>query len=237
MSQDSILFNSSYASGGSRLLSETSFPSGSGLSSHTASGEDDLSISELSLSDKPETALENPEDLERIKKHTGRLRDEKLQNDAFVLKKLNATLSSFNDALGDVGSQNERVAAQLKQTEGLLDRYVAILSGSEEFARLIFDEQWQGAEADEMILAQEQREADERARRVEAERVAAAQREQERLQREALDHANQRERERAEREKSERATARGGVRGVRGTRASMRAATRGVGRGGKHMFI
>lgn len=108
-------------------------------------------------------ALENPEDLERIKKHTGRLRDEKLQNDAFVLKKLNATLSSFNDALGDVGSQNEvmlgafprvarshpiqRVAAQLKQTEGLLDRYVAILSGSEEFARLIFDEQWQGSEA------------------------------------------------------------------------------------------
>ncbi|KAF7376174.1 Sphingosine-1-phosphate phosphatase [Mycena sanguinolenta] len=229
MSQDSILFDSS--SGGSRLLSETPLiPSGSSLS-YTEPGDNDLSISELSLSDKPETAngaqSQHPEELEKISKHTSKVRDERLQNDAFVLKKLNAALSSFNDVLGDVASQNDRVAAQLEQTEALLNRYVGILSGSEEFARLIFDEQWQGAEADEITIAHEQREAEEKARKLEAERAAAAQREKERLQREELERAEQREKEKAEREKTERATARGGVRGVRGTRASMRAAARG----------
>ncbi|KAF8210308.1 hypothetical protein K438DRAFT_1903871 [Mycena galopus ATCC 62051] len=238
MSESSILFNSS--SGGSRLLSETSLiPSGSSL--FTGSGDNDLSISELSLVDKPEAdndaRLRSPEELDKISKHTTKLRDEKLQNDAFVLKKLNAVLSSFNDALGDVGSQNERVAAQLEQTEALLDKYVGILSGSEDFARLIFDDQWQGAEADEMIMDQEERETKERARILEAERVAAAQREQERLQQEELDRTNQKERERAERERNERAAARGGVRGVRGTRASMRAAARGSSRGGEHRPI
>ncbi|KAJ6593934.1 hypothetical protein B0H19DRAFT_1092927 [Mycena capillaripes] len=233
---DSILFNSS--SEGSRLLSETPFlPSGSSLSSYTGAGGNDLSISELSLSDRavnlPATAdgdgavLRDPEELERIKKHTSKLRDEKLQNDVFVLKKLNAALTSFSDALGDVGSQNERVAAQLEQTEELLNRYVSILSGSEEFARLIFDDQWQGAEADEMTMAHEQREAEEKARNLEAERVAAAQRERERLQREELQRADEKAREQTERERKERTTARGGVRGVRGTRASMRA-TRGT---------
>ncbi|KAF7361863.1 Sphingosine-1-phosphate phosphatase [Mycena venus] len=246
MSQDSIFFDSS--SGGSRLLSESAFlPSGSSISSYTGPGGNDLSISELSLSDKPETAeeddndarLRDPEELERIKKHTSKLRDEKLQNDAFVLKKLNAALSSFNDALGDVGSQSERIAAQLAQTEELLNKYVGILSGSEEFARLIFDDEWQGAEADEITMAQEQREAEERARRLEEERVATARREQERLQREELERADQKDRERAEREKNERAAARGGVRGVRGTRASMRAAARGAGasRGGKYCLV
>ncbi|KAJ7251461.1 hypothetical protein B0H12DRAFT_1119089 [Mycena haematopus] len=236
MSQESNLFDSS--SGGSRLLSETLLtPLGLNLSS-AESGNNDLSISELSLSVKPEAddraRLGYPDELEKINKHTGRLRDEKLQNDAFVLKKLNAALSSFNDALGNVGSQNDRVAAQLEQTEVLLNRYVGILSGSEEFARLIFDEQWQGAEADEIALAHEQREVAEKARKLEAERVAAAQREKERLQREELEHANQRERETA---KSERAAARGGVRGVRGTRASMRATARGSSRGGKRIPI
>ncbi|KAJ7783212.1 hypothetical protein B0H16DRAFT_1447365 [Mycena metata] len=231
MSESSDLFDSS---SGSRLLSETPFfASGSSLSSLTGPGGDDLSISELSLSDKPEAGQpdngappNDAEELERLKKHTGRLRDEKLQNDAFALKKLNAALKSFSDALGDVGSQTESVAAQLDQTEALLNKYVGILSGSEEFARLIFDEQWQGADADEEIIAQEQREAEETARKIEVERVAAAQREQERLRRAELERVAQKEREQVERDRNERAAARGGVRGVRGTRASMRA-TRG----------
>ncbi|KAJ6501435.1 hypothetical protein C8R47DRAFT_1107364, partial [Mycena vitilis] len=230
-----IAFNSS--SGGSRLLSESPFPSGSGLSSYTGPGGNDLSISELSLSDRvPEAedngdaALRDPEEVERIEKHASKLRDEKLQTDAFVLKKLNAALTSFSDALGDVGSQNERVAAQLEQTEALLNKYVSILSRSEEFARLVFDDEWQGTEADEIILAQEQREAEEKARKIEAERVAAAQRELERLQREELERTDRKAKEQTEREMKERAAARGGVRGVRGTRASMRA-TRGTSRG------
>jgi hypothetical protein len=41
----------------------------------------------------------------------------------------------------------QRIAAQLSQTEALLNKYVGILSGSEEFARLILDDTWQGAEA------------------------------------------------------------------------------------------
>ncbi|KAJ7811335.1 hypothetical protein B0H14DRAFT_2860281 [Mycena olivaceomarginata] len=138
------------------------------------------------------------------KRSAGVVRNEKLQNDAILLKKLNSALTSFTNALGDVASQNERIAAQLEQTEALLNKYVAILSGSEQFARLILDDQWEGAEADETFIAQEQREAEEEARKLEAERV------------------------RREQERKETA-ARGGVRGVRGTRASMRA-TRGSSR-------
>ncbi|KAJ7869577.1 hypothetical protein B0H14DRAFT_2727130 [Mycena olivaceomarginata] len=142
------------------------------------------------------------------KRPAGGVRDEKLQNDAILLKKLNSALTSFTNALGDVASQNERIAAQLEQTEALLNKYVAILSGSEQFARLILDDQWEGGEADETFIAQEQREAEEEARKLEAER---ARREQERLQ---------------EPKHKKETAARGGVRGVRGTRASMRA-TRG----------
>jgi len=39
------------------------------------------------------------------------------------------------------------VAVQLEQTDALLNKYIGILSTSEEFSRLMFDEQWQGAEA------------------------------------------------------------------------------------------
>jgi hypothetical protein len=60
----------------------------------------------------------DPEELERIKRHTGKLRDEKLQNDAFVLKKLNAALISFNDALGDIGSQNEVLCRTPSHSQG-----------------------------------------------------------------------------------------------------------------------
>ncbi|KAJ7287499.1 hypothetical protein C8J57DRAFT_1284085 [Mycena rebaudengoi] len=203
-SQDSILFNSS--SGGSRLLSESPFlPSGSSLSSHTGPGGDDLSISELSLSNRTDLedgddgpVLPDPEEQERVKRHVGKLRDEKLQNDAFILKKLNASLASYKEVLGDVASQNERVAAQLQQTDALLNKYTSILSGSEDSK---------------------------------AEQLAAVQREQERAEREEQERIEQMERERIEQERKER-TARGTVRGVRGTRASMRATgrtTRGAG--------
>ncbi|KAJ7888976.1 hypothetical protein B0H13DRAFT_885184 [Mycena leptocephala] len=108
----------------------------------------------------------------------------------------------------------QRIAGQLSQTEALLNKYVGILSGSEEFARLILDDTWQGAEADERCIAQEQREAEEKVRKLEVEWTA---REQERLE---------------EMKRVHQTAARGGVRGVRGTRASIRAATRGSSRGG-----
>jgi hypothetical protein len=75
-------------------------------------------------------------------------------------------------------------------------------------------------------------------RREEEERQRAAQRERKRREKAELERAMRDEAERLEREKRDRAGARttgSGVRGVRGTRASMRAgaaATRGVSRAG-----
>ncbi|KAF7321362.1 Sphingosine-1-phosphate phosphatase [Mycena kentingensis (nom. inval.)] len=226
----------------SNLLSGTPIPSSSSISSHTGPGGADLSLSELSLSDRPEGAYSR---FCRVAPHSmapgdapsspttrqmGKRREDKLQEDLFVLKRLNAALSSFNEALGQVGSQNELIATQLEQTEGLLNEYVDILSQSEQFAQLLLDENWHGADEDEAAIRREREEEEERVRKAEAERVAAAHQEKERRLREEKERAEQQEREQAERDKRDRVPAtRGGVRGVRGTRASMRAATRARG--------
>jgi len=126
-----------FPASGSRLLSELPLlPSAS--SSHTGHGGDDLSISELSLSDRPENyqkpfsllarpapesstqarnsadrgheedeGFEGGEDAERSKRHAAKLREDKLQSDIFILKKLNASFALFNEALEDTGSANE----------------------------------------------------------------------------------------------------------------------------------
>jgi hypothetical protein len=125
-----------FPASGSQLLSESPMlPS----PSHTGPGGDDLSISELSSSDrtltfqKPFSLLASPptpargeeggEDLhiavseegrkdddsekaEQGKRHDAKLRDEKLQSDIFILKKLNASFALFNEALQDAGSAN-----------------------------------------------------------------------------------------------------------------------------------
>ncbi|RDB24853.1 hypothetical protein Hypma_007900 [Hypsizygus marmoreus] len=242
-----------FTASGSRLLSES--PMLPSSSSHTGPGGDDLSISELSLSDRPFTLeksftllahprpttpvrndptdnedvpddddeeYDDPEHAEQEKRRVAKVREEKLQSDVFILRKLNASFALFNEALQDTGSANQRIAAQLAQTDALLNKYIGILSKSEEFTRLIFDEQWQGADADEETIERERIAEMERARRETEERALAAQREVERRQREEQERIEQEERERLEREKKERAAARGGVRGVRGTRASMR---------------
>ncbi|KAJ3762400.1 hypothetical protein EV360DRAFT_92451 [Lentinula raphanica] len=232
----------SFDASGSRLLSESpNLPS-------TSSSQADLSISELSLLDRPSSsskgddrnsdnedgegettqrqinidddALSNAEEREQIKRTKAKLREDKLQSDIFVLRKLNAAFSSFNDALDGVGDANE-ATQQLSQTEGLLNKYMGILAKAEEFARIIFDEEWEGAEQDDMIIQREEEERIERERREAEERRLAEQRERERLEREAKERQEQEERERLERERKERAASRG-VRGVRGTRASMR---------------
>lgn len=41
----------------------------------------------------------------------------------------------------------QRVAAQLEQTDALLNKYVNVMAKSERIARLMFDERWEGAEA------------------------------------------------------------------------------------------
>ncbi|KAI0276575.1 hypothetical protein BGY98DRAFT_985076 [Russula aff. rugulosa BPL654] len=145
-------------------------------------------------------------------------RKEKLQSDLFVLRQLNGAFAVYNDALREAQG---RLAEQLEQTDALLNKYINILSKSDKVTRLIFDERWMGAEADEAQLEEEEREREEKRLREEEERLERAMRE---------------EMERLQREKRDRAPARSssGVRGVRGTRASVRAgaAARGGSRTG-----
>ncbi|KAH9485375.1 hypothetical protein JR316_0002283 [Psilocybe cubensis] len=166
-------------------------------------------------------AANDQETAEEKRMQAAKQREEKLQSDIFILKKLNASFELFNEALQDTGSANERVAVQLEQTDALLNKYIGILSKSEEFSRLIFDDQWEGAEADEERLEQEvQAEQERRRREAEEAKLALA-----RLEQQRLDDLKRQEKERLDREKSERAI-RGGIRGVRGTRVSTRG-TRG----------
>ncbi|KAI0645647.1 hypothetical protein C8Q79DRAFT_910869 [Trametes meyenii] len=278
---DSFDLSNQIRQSGSNLLSEPT-PDISSSSSRTGHGGDDLSLSELSLSEraKPGAAHRRPfsllarpqtpdesavadedaedddgahadetmtqEDLEKARRLAAKTREEKLQHDLFVLKKLNAAFEVYKDALRETKSSTDRVAIQLQHTNALLDKYVRILDKSEKITKLILDERWQGAEADEEQLDREEEEARERARKEEEERILAEQREHERLEQERRDREERELRERLEREKAEAAktSSRGsGVRGVRGTRASMRGirgvsrvapapSTRGLARGG-----
>ncbi|KAN0091156.1 hypothetical protein V8E55_004722 [Tylopilus felleus] len=248
---------------------------------HTGPGGADLSLSELSLSDKPysrdgprfsllapppapsrfstdqSTIIEGEEceegnasvDSEHddanntmmARVDAEKAREEKLQSDLFVLKKLNASFAVLNDALRATQGATEQVAEQLSQTDALLDKYANLLAKSETVTRLIFDERWKGADADEETLVKEREEALERAR-LEREREETARREAEERARREAEEAAQREADvRAKQEaaaaladKAPPAKGRGGVssgvRGVRGTRATAMAArgARGV---------
>jgi len=196
-------------SSGSRLLSESPLvPSSSSLGP-------DLSLSELSLADQAQKP-------ENDKQTTAKAREEKLQRDLFILKKLNTSFAAFNEVLKDTQTGTERVAEQLANTNALLDKYVKILSKSEAVTRLIFDERWEGAEQDEQTIQDEQKEAARKARQEADELALSALRERERAKKEECDAKVGREKERIDSERNQRIGTRGVVRGVRGTRASMR---------------
>lgn len=77
-----------------------------------AASTNDLSISELSLSLKPFSLLATPIDQEESavqqpQRNPDKAREEKLQSDIFILKKLNASFELFNEALHDTGSANK----------------------------------------------------------------------------------------------------------------------------------
>ncbi|KAI0298547.1 hypothetical protein BC826DRAFT_997956 [Russula brevipes] len=152
-------------------------------------------------------------------------REENLQSDLFVLRQLNGAFAVYNDALREAQTGTERIAEQLEQTDALLNKYINILSKTEQVTQLIFDKRWMGAEADEARLEEEERAREEKRRREDEERERAAQREQERREKEELERAMREEAERLQRERRDKVAARStsGVRGVRGTRASMRA--------------
>lgn len=46
-------------------------------------------------------------DTDNTKRQSAKAREEKLQSDVFILKKLNASFSAFNEALDATGSINE----------------------------------------------------------------------------------------------------------------------------------
>uniref|UniRef100_A0A0W0FHC0 DASH complex subunit DUO1 n=1 Tax=Moniliophthora roreri TaxID=221103 RepID=A0A0W0FHC0_MONRR len=232
----------------SRLMSESPMLQGSGsaepdlsisalsLSDRTAIPEKPFSLLARPHGKDPEESrvFEDVEDAEaegnevseedRVK--TQRLaakhREEKLERDLYVLKKLNSAFMAFNKTLDDVGTANQQVTEQLKHTERLLNKYMNILVKSERMTQVIFDEEFEGGEADLGYLEREREEAAERARKEAERRELEAQRERERKAREAQERTEQEARERAERER--RLSQRGAVRGVRGTRASMRSA-------------
>ncbi|KZT28988.1 hypothetical protein NEOLEDRAFT_1128489 [Neolentinus lepideus HHB14362 ss-1] len=148
--------------------------------SNTGPGGDDLSLSELSLNNKPaaprkrfslfahpqheesvdqdegteaeaedeaEDEEEDEEEAEKRQRAAARTREEKLQHDLFILRKLNTSFSVFNEGLLEAKTSSEKVSVQLEQTNALLNRYVNILVKSHSVAGLIFDEKWQGADA------------------------------------------------------------------------------------------
>jgi len=175
-----------------------------------------------------------------------RMREEKLQNDLFLLKKLNGAFSLYTDALRATQSSTERLKARLKDTNALLDQYIGMLDRSEAVAKLILDERWQGSSADEEIYRNQIREREAALRREAEAREREAELARQRLEEERLAREEEELRQ-AEREKvleKKKGVGRGvsrtadssssGVRGVRGTRASMRArsvvtgATRGT---------
>ena len=182
-------------SAGHRVFSQQQ----TGDDSYIDGGDADLSLSELSLNEKPvagpshrfsllarplhsespkETeeddvdveasrSEETDQDTESWQRSVARSREERLRQDLFVLQKLNASLSLYNNALGEVETSNEvrtltessvcrtqtvsisfgqRAAMQLQRTDALLNKYISILEKSEAATKLIFDERWRGAE-------------------------------------------------------------------------------------------
>jgi hypothetical protein len=126
-----------FSADGSRLLSEASLMASESTSSHTGYEQNDLTLSDLSLRDrddimsKPFSLLARPEpvtppqqtstlgdtedegeghdetSVEHTEKQTGKAREEKLHSDMFILKKLNASFSAFNEAMEATGSIND----------------------------------------------------------------------------------------------------------------------------------
>ncbi|KAF9777752.1 hypothetical protein BJ322DRAFT_521350 [Thelephora terrestris] len=210
-----------------RLLSESPLI---GRSSHSDIASSDLSVHDLPTRNRSQGQAMNDEHEEdevekspRIEGEDGeeggddeeaqirrarkaaRMREEKLQNDLFLLNKLNNSLLLYTDALRATQSSTERLKARLKDTNALLDMYIGTLDRSEAVTRLILDEKWEGASADEEILLNQIRE-----------REVAQRREAEAREREAELARLRLEEERVDQSSS-------GVRGARGTRATMRA--------------
>ncbi|KAF8513103.1 hypothetical protein BU17DRAFT_77235 [Hysterangium stoloniferum] len=136
-----------------------------------------------------------------------RTREERLQHDLFVLKKLNASFSLYNNALKDARSSTENVSMQLERTDRLLNQYVHLLQNTEKNSKLDLEE-LERIRAEAVSKAEREREELER----------KAQLEQQRMVKEEEERKIREEREVKELLKKTSIP----VRGVRGTRGRVR---------------
>ncbi|KAF8585930.1 hypothetical protein K439DRAFT_1008527 [Ramaria rubella] len=165
---------------------------------------------------------EDPTVMDKRKRplHETRTREERLQHDLFVLRKLNMSFSLYNDALKDTRSSTE-----LDRTDRLLDQYVNLLKHTEKNAKLILDKTWEGGASDQARLEQLRVEAAQKAKREREERERATQLEQERLEKEERERKAKEDKDARDRDKRKPISVRG-VRG-RGTGRVMTTGTRG----------
>lgn len=70
--------------------------------------------------------LQDGEEAEKAKRHAAKLREEKLQSDIFILRKLNVSFATFKEALEDAGSANEASLSLLYRFGGMLTTYTCV---------------------------------------------------------------------------------------------------------------
>ncbi|KAG9051393.1 hypothetical protein FS837_008490 [Tulasnella sp. UAMH 9824] len=169
--------------------------------------EDQSILDDLDSQSPPTTpkASKGDGETEQAARPTRRTREEELQTTLYQMRSINSVLLEYLDALSETERNNRILAQQVDNSHQLLNKYTALLGQTEHTARLLLDPQWQGAEADEALAAEQARQEaleQERREREERERL-------ERQEREAAERAAQEEREREARERASKVSERG----------------------------
>ncbi|KDQ21807.1 hypothetical protein BOTBODRAFT_141870 [Botryobasidium botryosum FD-172 SS1] len=150
------------------------------------------------------TALRNSErptsPAPEARRATHATREDRLRATLYSMRKLNASFNEYLEAFQAAQAHNHRLATKVDQTSQLLDRYVAILGQTEHTAKLLLNPEWEGAEADELLLWKEAQEARKEQIRQEKERARLEELERERIENEKREREEREEREKRERE-------------------------------------
>ncbi|KIO17456.1 hypothetical protein M407DRAFT_32882 [Tulasnella calospora MUT 4182] len=138
--------------------------------------EDRSMLDDLDSQTPPRTpkASKGDGETENAARPTRRTREEELQTTLYQMRSINSVLLEYLDALNETERNNRILAQQVDNSHQLLNKYTELLGQTEHTTRLLLDPQWQGAEADEVLAAeqarqealeQERREREERERR------------------------------------------------------------------------
>ncbi|KAK0567112.1 hypothetical protein OC861_002887 [Tilletia horrida] len=195
----------------------------------TAAVDPNAAASSSIYPDDPTSLSEHPTlDAAALRASAMRDREEALKRNLIEARRMNEVFEAYEAMLLGSAEQIDQFAQQVRNTDTLLDSYIALLRDSSRTQELLLSPEWKGASADsaeahELAVALAQRET-ERVRALEEQRRREA--EIERRRREA----EMAERERAKEEEARRAAlvASSGAGGSRGYRAS----TTGTARGG-----